>query len=607
MNNYRLITNVLIILMLVFGLSACGGSDGSGSVSQQAQWELDASAMNPAENAGDWIVIHELSDSDKLHPFVSTGASATYIEQLMFETLTIMDNHTLRHKPVLAKALPEVSDDKLTYTFELRNDVYFSDGVPMTGEDIVFSLKALKNPFTDDAPLRNYYKNVTSVEIVDGNLYKVRFRCDDVYFKHAEIIGELWVYPKHIYDPNSLLDDYSFDELTCLMEKFTGDDVDFSQEPAYQFAEFFNSTEVGRKPIGSGPYLFKEWKTDDRVVLERNHAYWGDGAAGMQQKNFAERVIFKTIKDFSAALTGMKSGDVDIIRSMTPELFYNQTNSAKFLANNHKTVFYIPSYSYLGWNNKHPIFSDKMVRRAMTHLCDRQKIVDILLFGDGEIAKSSVYFKRPEYNDSINPWVYDPQKAREILAGQGWTDSNGDGILDKVIDGELVDFEFVFITNNGNETRKKVGLIMVEELRKVGIKADLQQQEWAVYLDNVRDHKFDAIILGWVMPITDTDPYQIWHSSQATGRGSNSISFQSARADELIELNRREFNPQKRAEYMKEFQEILHEEQPYTFLYVPMTNFSYHKRFRGVEIYPFRPGYDPSEWWVPRELQKYSR
>lgn len=592
------------VLCLMYLFVGCGGDEGANQ--SQTKWDLDATGMNPSENAGDWLIIHELSDSDKLHPFVSTGASATYIEQLIFETLTIMDNHTLTHKPVLAKSLPEVSDDKLTYTFELRTDVHFSDGEPMTGEDVIFSLKALKNPFTDDAPIRNYYKNVTSVELVDGDLYKVRFTCDDVYFKHAEMVGELWVYPKHIYDPNGLLDDYSFAELSSLMGKFTGDEADFASEAAYQFAEFFNSTEVGRKPIASGPYLFKEWKTDDRVVLERNHNFWGDGAEGIEQKNYVERIVFKTIKDFSAALTGMKSGDVDIIRSMTPELFYNQTNSTKFMANNNKTVFYIPSYSYFGWNNNHPIFSDKMVRRAMTHLCDRQKIVDILLFGDGEIAKSSVYFKRPEYNDDIEPWSYDTQKARDILTAQGWGDSNGDGILDKMIGGKLMDFEFTFLTNNGNETRKKVGLIMVEELRKVGIKADLQQQEWAVYLDNVRDHKFDAIILGWVMPITDTDPYQIWHSSQATGRGSNSIAFSNARADELIEMNRREFDAAKRAEYMKEFQAILHEEQPYTFLYVPKTNFSYHKRFRGVEIYPFRPGYDPSEWWVPKEMWKYS-
>ena len=148
---------------------------------------------------------------------------------------------------------------------------------------------------------------------------------------------------------------------------------------------------------------------------------------------------------------------------------------------------------------------------------------------------------------------------------------------------------------------------MVEELRKVGIEAELQTLEWSVFLNNVRDQKFDAIILGWAMSITDTDPYQVWHSSQAENRGSNSISFKNSRVDELIEMNRKEFDFKVRMDYMREFQEILHEEQPYTFVVVPKSNISYHKRFRGVNIYPFRPGYDLREWWVSKTMQKYSK
>mgnify|MGYP001430526379 FL=1 len=185
----------------------------------------------------------------------------------------------------------------------------------------------------------------------------------------------------------------------------------------------------------------------------------------------------------------------------------------------------------------------------MSHLCNREKIIDVVHYDDGLPAKSTVYYKRPEYHEGIQPIEFDPEKAREILTEEGWQDTDGDGILDKLIDGNKIQFEFTILTNVGNEKRKQIGLIMTEELRKVGIKANLQTMEWSVYLDNVRDHKFDAIILGWVFSITGPDPYQVWHSSQAKSRGSNSISFSHPRVDELVELNRREFDLDKRNMY----------------------------------------------------------
>ncbi len=593
-----------IVFVLMFWIN-CGGGDASASKS----WDLDISQMNSQDNMGDWAVIHELGDPDKLHPNISSGASSTYIESHIFQTLMEMDNHTYELVPVIAAEMPVVSDDKLVYTFKLRKDVTFSDGHPLTGEDFIFSLKTIKNPFTDAAPSRNYYKDIQKAELVNGDPYTLRFICSDVYFKHLDFIGaNLYAYPAHIYDPNGLMSQYSFEDLEKLLLSSENNEVEsFENSDAYTFAEYFNSTEVGRNPIGSGPYLFESWKTDDRIILTRNHDYWGDKVDDTPKRNFVEKLIYKSVKEFPVALTGLKKGEIDVIRSLTPDLYYNQTNSKKFTDNYEKETFFYPSYTYIGWNNENPLFQNKLVRRAMTHLCNREQILESIYYNDGLIAKSNVYFERPEYNDTIEPWEYNPDEARRILSQEGWIDSNHDGILDKEINGELVDFTFTILTNQGNEKRKQIGLIMVEELRKVGINAGLQTMEWSVYLDNVRDHKFDAIILGWVMSIKDTDPYQIFHSSQAVGRGSNSISFKNDRADELIELNRKEFNADIRKKYMFEFQDILHEEQPYTFVVIPKSNLSYHKRFKDVIIYPFRPGFDLREWWSPIPLQKYSK
>ena len=595
----------IFMVIIIFSFTGCGGGDETTS-----NWDIDTTGMHPKDNTGDWIIIHELSDSDGLNPYTSTGAGGSYIySKNIFEAMMLQDNQTLEYVPWIASSQPEITADKLSYTFTLRKDVYFSDGTPLSGEDVIFSLKSIKNPFTDAAPMRNYYKDVATAELVDGDPYKIKFTCSQVYFKHDVFIGaEISILPRHIYDPENIMATYSFESLEGLLAKFTDSNSSmeqFENEPAYQFAQFFNSHEVSRNPVGSGPFIFKEWRTDDRVVLNRSENYWK--SAETESLNLVDRLIFKTVKQHDAALTGLKAQEIDLIRSLPAELFFNQTNSSKFNKNNDKKSFYYPNYSYIGWNNEHPIFSDKRVRRAMTHLCNRAKIADILYYGEAQPAIGSVYFKRPEYHQGIEPWEFNPEKAKALLADAGWSDTDGDGVLDKIINGVNTPFSFEFKTNQGNEIRKKIGLIMVEELRKVGIASDVHTMEWSVYLDNVRDHKFDAMILGWVFGVDSPDPYQVFHSSQAIGRGSNSVSFKNERADKIVELNRKEFDAEKRKELMLEFQEILHEEQPYTFLVCSKSHLVHHKRFKGINIYPFRPGYDFKEWWVPTAIQKYSK
>ena len=192
----------ILYLTSLFILSGCGGGDTSSS-----NWDMNTSEMEPNDNAGDWIIVHELSDSDGLNPYTSTGAGGSYIySKNIFEAMMLQDNQTLEYVPWIAISEPIVTADKLSYTFTLRKDVFFSDGTPLTGEDVIFSLKSIKNPFTDAAPMRNYYKDVAIAELVDGDPYKIKFTCSEVYFKHDVFIGaEISILPRHIYDPNNIM------------------------------------------------------------------------------------------------------------------------------------------------------------------------------------------------------------------------------------------------------------------------------------------------------------------------------------------------------------------------------------------------------------------
>jgi peptide/nickel transport system substrate-binding protein len=239
----------------------------------------------------------------------------------------------------------------------------------------------------------------------------------------------------------------------------------------------------------------------------------------------------------------------------------------------------------------------------MTYMTDRKLIVQSVLFGLGEVVDSTIYFFRPEYDKDLKSYPFDPQKALALLHEAGWQDTDGDGVLDKVIDGKKTPLRFEIKVNSGNAVRKSVALVLVEELRKHGIDARVRELDWTIFLNDVKNHQFDAVVLGWQMSTTEPDMYQIWHSSQAANKGSNAISYKNPRVDEILELYRREFDPQKRIQLYKEFQEILNDEQPYTFLYVGKRASAVQRRFEGVEVFP--DGLRPIDWWVPAARQKY--
>jgi len=220
-----------------------------------------------------------------------------------------------------------------------------------------------------------------------------------------------------------------------------------------------------------------------------------------------------------------------------------------------------------------------------------------LLFGLGEPIESPIHKFRPEYNRELKPYPYDPDQAGKLLAEAGWGDADGDGVLDKVIDGTSTPFSFEILVNSGNQLRKDVALILQNELKDAGIDCQVRELDWSIFLQRVKGQEFAAVVLGWTGSMRfPPDNYQIWHSSQAKGNGSNHIGFANPEVDEILEDYRREFDPQKRIALYQRYQEILYEEQPYTFLWMSRVARAYSRRFQGVNWYPM--GADTQEWWV---------
>jgi peptide/nickel transport system substrate-binding protein len=499
----------------------------------------------PMERDPARLVWHLGAEPDTLNPLTATDAYSSRINSYIYETLIRRDNETLELIPELAESWT-ISSDKLLYTFKLRRDVYWQDGEPFNADDVVYSYKTLQDPKVDDPHLKVYYRDIEKVTKIDD--YTVQFKYNRPYFLALEFCGGMPILPQHVFD----------------------DGTDFNKHPA------------GRAPVGTGPFIFVRWDTNRAVVLKQNKNYWG-------KKPEIDEILFKIIQDQTVALQVLKKGEMDLM-GLRPIQWARQTESEKFNSMFQRLEYYTPSYSYIGWNLRRPYFQDKMVRRALTMLIDREKILEKLYFGLGKIVTGNFYIFGPYYNKNIKPWPYDPEKAKKILDQAGWSDHDGDGIRDK--DG--VPFAFDFLVTAGARARINFVTIVKEDFKKAGIDVTIRQLEWSTFLKNLHDRDFDATTLGWAMGV-EADPFQLWHSTQIE-QGSNYVGFDNKEADKIIERARVEFNKEKRTKMYHRFHEILHEEQPYTFLYCLASLVVVDRRFTNVKAYPL--GIDPREWKI---------
>ncbi|MEI8134885.1 MAG: ABC transporter substrate-binding protein [bacterium] len=556
------------------------------------------------------VVQHLLNELERLNPQNSTGADETYVEEQIFERLLRINPQTMQvDVPWLAESMPVESADHMTYDFTLRKGVKFADGKEMTGADVIFSLKALKNPLnTYSAQKRTFVDNIHSCELIDGDPYKVRFKMWKAYFlvKEQAFADAFFILPKHIWDPKNLTDQYTWDDIASIVESGKAEDIDSAKaahmqvNPAMrEFGQWMVTPELGREAKyiqGSGPYKLSEWRTNDRIILVRNPQYTNKGNSPLGV-TYPDTLIYKVITDWNAAVTTIKSKDIDVIEFLQPPYFVQiDTLKQPFIK---KVTFPLGSFVLINWNLQNPLFKEQKVRWALAHVVDRKSIIDKVLFGLAKQTQSAIPFWRKEYNKNLPLIPYDPEMAKRILDSAGWKDHDGDGILDKVIDGKSTPFKFTFTTNAGNEVRKNVLLIIAEAMRKIGIDASVQTTEWSVLLDRQRDHKFDATYGSWQADPYETDNYQLYHSSQAKNRGSNYSGYNSPVADHLLEAIRQEFEETKRMDLQREFQKVFYEDQANCILWVPENPCVYIDRFDNVSFNAVRPGFNQA-WWKIR-------
>jgi peptide/nickel transport system substrate-binding protein len=530
---------------------------------------------------------------DFINPMLSSSELSNYIENDMFEAVVGNNPRTQAFIPSLCH-LPEESADHLTLTFTMDSTAHWSDGKPVTAEDVVFSYKIINNPFVINvAPLRSYFNILDSCWIPAGHPDQVVFHFNKYRFDLLKITSYARIVPKHIWDPTNLTDKFSWAELKQANPK----------NPAIkQLADQFQDPKVQRDPkymIASGPYKYETWVTNDHVTLVRDTNYWARNHAWLD--SYPDRITFKTIKDQNAALIALKHGDIDIDPTVTASQYLNDLDSSKF-PNIRKDTVYENLVTFIGWNNQRPLFADKNVRKALTMLINRDEILQAISHGLNKEVDGPVAPTQPNYDATVKQPAYNVEGAKALLAQEGWK-AGSDGILQKMINGKMTPFRFSIMLQTGNDVGKQTLLIISNDLKKAGIDAEITQLELSVFSENLRGHNFDAYSGGWVgnqtgSEGTEDEIAQLWESSQIKNGGSNYYGYSDPTADSLMEAIKVEPDRAKRFELSHRLQHIITDDQPVTFLFSTPDRIAWINRFDNFELFPTRPPFDPRYWIV---------
>ena len=431
-------------------------------------------------------------------------------------------------RAALAAELIPATEHNPVILFRLRPGVLFHDGHPFGAGDVKFTFEAIMDP-RNLSPRIADYEPVKEVEAVDPLTVRIVYKR---LYSPAVGTWAMGILPEHLLNGEAL----------------EREAVALGKDPQ---RVSIRQSAFNRHPVGCGPFVFREWKSDQYIALERFDRYW-EGPANY------ERYSFRVVPDLLTQEMEFYAGTIDDyavqphqVKRLRTDPRYQSFSGTSF------------GYTFIGYNMRRAPFDDVRVRRALGMAVDVGKIIDYVLYGQGERITGPFAKQTDYYDRSIPSLPYDPEGARALLAEAGWT-KGPDGWLQK--DGKR--FQFTLITNSGNDLRKAVLAIAQDAWKRLGIDVRTDLLEWSVFIqERVDKADFDALVLGWTMGI-DPDLYQIWHSSQANSHQLNFVGFENRKADELIVKIRQEYDFEKQVEYCNSLHRIIAEEQPYTFLYV---------------------------------------
>ena len=501
---------------------------------------------------GGRILMGTIGEPSNLIPYMASDSASGEITGLLYVAPLKYDKD-LNVVP-WAAASYEVLEGGRLLRFVLRDDIRWEDGVPLTADDVEFTYKLMIDPKTPTAYSGDFLA-IESFKKTGRLSFEVRYAKP---FARSLMTWMGAILPKHVLEGQDIM-----------------------------------TTPVARKPIGAGPYRLAKWDAGSMLTLTASDTYF-EGRPNLDE------VVYRIIPDPSTMFLELKAGKLDMM-SLSPQQYLRQTQGPQWERDWRKYRYLSFSYTFLGFNLEHPFFKDVRVRRAISMAINRDEIVKGVLLGQGVPAFGPFKPGSWAYHPTLKPVAQNVAAARALLAEAGFRDTGGDGVLTK--DGRPL--AFTILTNQGNEQRILTATVIQSQLRAVGIDVRIRTVEWAAFIrEFVNKGRFDAVILGWTIT-QDPDIFQVWHSSQAHDGGLNFTHYKNPELDRLLEEARSTPDQAVRTRLYARVQEILADDQPYCFLFVPYALPVVQRRFMGIK--PALAGimYNFDKWWVPKALQRY--
>jgi peptide/nickel transport system substrate-binding protein len=513
-------------------------------------------------SSGGTVIESSFSDAEILNPLLSTDTASDDIEDMMFNGLVEIDVYNLSPVADLAEEW-EVSDDNLTFTFYLRNDVTWHDGEPFTARDVKFTYDTILDPDVNSPRRADIADVLTPEEIEVLDDYTIRFTLSQVDASFLVTKCSYGIVPEHI------------------LGGLTPDE--------------FNTAEFNtQSPVGTGPFMFREWVKDDHVALVKNPDYF-NGAPNI------DFWYYKIVENQTVEYAQLQTGEVDFA-GVTAALWEDaqEQESLDCIA---YPQFGFTFYVYQLDPEKSPLFLDVRTRQALLLALDRQAMVDSIVFGLADVAHSTVPPISWAHNPDNEPrYGYDPEAAKALLDEAGWRDENGDGVREAhgvtgVDDG--TPFTFEIHTNAGNNERESNMVVMQQYWKEIGVDAKSTPIEWNALLAELTEtYEYEMIVVGFSW---DTDPDQktMWHTD-SYGGGFNMNRYSNPELDEIIDAALQTVDQEERTQYYFEMQRILAEDVPAPILYFRQGTGCWNTRLHEFEWNDLDEKWNAEKWWVDR-------
>lgn len=546
---------------------------------------------------------------NNLHPFSNWSEIASWIN-LCTVGLTGQETgkyETFTPDMALTMELRRNLDGHPEYWLTLRQDVYwkplnpvhFPDNVKLapiflqkhqvTAHDFKFYYDAVMNPHVEEAgavALRNYLNDIEELRVVDDFTIVVRWKTkkvknedgkesDQMQYLAKSSTGSLRPLARFVYQ--------YFSDGT----KIISDDNDantYRTNPIW--AQNFSHHWANNIIVSCGPWQF-DGITDREIRFHRNPNFYEPYAVLVEDYEIKFRDSLDAIwEDFKLGSIDLFTVPpnllVEVDRFLQSEPYQKQAEKGLKIE---RLDYLNRSYNYIGWNETHPLFNSHKVRQALTLAIDRERIIRQNLNGMGVQTTGTFFPYSPSYDKTLKPYPFNPDYAKQLLQEEGWFDSDGDGIIDKTIDGKQIPFRFALTYYVKNSTTKAICDYIATSLKQIGIDCNPNGIDMADLSSTFEDKSFEAILLGWSLGTPPEDPKQLWYSTGAKEKGSsNAIGFANAEVDHIIEQLEYEYDSAKRIELYHRFDKIIYEEAPYTFLYTPKTTLIYRSYLQNVFI-----------------------